>query len=124
MTDEYIDNITMPDGSVWLQLGCIRRGGMDGNDRYDKRIFIKLDEIASVGHGCNDHDDGSVSAAVVLKGGETINVVTTITETMEIIQEALEQNHHGLVSLCSNCRKAYQKNPKRKEHQLWKKTTK
>jgi len=91
MNDEYVDNITMPDGSVWLQLGCIRRGGMDGNDRYDKRIFIKLDEIASVGHGCNDHDDGGVSAAVVLKGGETVNVETNITETMEIIQEATKR---------------------------------
>ena len=90
INDECVENITMPDGSVWLQLGEIRRGGMDGNDRYDKRIFIKLDEIASVGHGCNDHDDGSVSAAVVLKGGETINVETNITETMEIILEAMQ----------------------------------
>jgi len=91
MNDEYVDNITMPDGSVWLQLGCIRGGGMDGNYRYDKRIFIKLDEIASVGHGCNDHDDGGVSAAVVLKGGETVNVETNITETMEIIQGATKR---------------------------------
>ena len=106
MNDEYVDNITMPDGSVWLQLGLIRKytvghppskyDPFPNEDtrkevRRDRRIFIKLDEITSVGHGCNDHDDGSVSAAVVLKGGETVNVETNITETMEIIQEATKK---------------------------------
>ena len=111
MNDEYVENITMPDGSIWLQLGEIRRGGMDGNSRYDNRTFIKLDEIVGVEHSSCD---GSVSASVVLRGGVTVDVKTTVSETMEIIQEAIDQNHHGLVSMCSNCRKAYQKNPKQK----------
>ena len=102
MNDEYVDNITMPDGSVWLQLGEIRKYTV-GNPpskydpfpnedtrkevRMDRRIFIKLDEIVSVGAG-RENDEEVLSAAIVLRGGETIHVVTNITETMEIIQEA------------------------------------
>ena len=104
MNDEYVDNITMPDGSVWLQLGEIRKYTV-GNPpskydpfptdrrkevRMDRRIFIKLDEIVSVGSG-RENDEEVLSAAIVLRGGETIHVVTNITETMEIIQEATKR---------------------------------
>ena len=119
MNDEYVENITMPDGSIWLQLGEIRRRRVYRKDIHanvdvglrDNRTFIKLDEIVGVEHSSCD---GSVSASVVLRGGVTVDVKTTVSETMEIIQEAIDQNHHGLVSMCSNCRKAYQKNPKQK----------
>ena len=124
MNDEYVENITMPDGSVWLQLGVIRKYNPHPNSdpekevRKDRRIFIKLDEIVSVGSGeervKGSHGEDDTRAAVVLSGGETINVETYITETMEIIQEAVEQNNRGLLSLCSNCRKVYEKNPKTK----------
>ena len=95
MTDEYIDNITMPDGSVWLQLGQIVKYNPLPNSnpekkvRKDRRIFIKLDEIVSVGSG-RENDVEVLSAAVLLRGGETIHVETNITETMEIIQAAMQ----------------------------------
>jgi hypothetical protein len=105
MNDEYVENITMPDGSVWLQLGEINKYTV-GNPpskydpfpnedtrkevRMDRRIFIKLDEIVSVGAG-RENDEEVLSAAIVLRGGETIHVVTNITETMEIIQEATKK---------------------------------
>lgn len=91
MNDEYVDNITMPDRSVWLQLGEIAKYKERWNPQppaterevtSDRRIFIKLDEIVSVGR------DTDTRAAVVLRGGETICVSTSITETMEIIQAA------------------------------------
>ena len=105
MNDEYVENITMPGGSVWLQLGEINKYTV-GNPpskydpfpnedtrkevRKDRRIFIKLDEIVSVGAG-QEREDNDTRAAVVLKGGETVNVVTNITETMEIIQAATKK---------------------------------
>ena len=94
MNDEYVDNITMPDGSVWLQLGEITKYKERWNDqcpsterevRKDRRIFIRLDEIVSVVR------DDDARAEVVLRGGETICVSTSITETMEIIQEATKR---------------------------------
>ena len=97
MNDEYVDNITMPDGSVWLQLGEINKYINGGGGRHpetevrmDRRIFIKLDEIVSVGAG-RENNEEVLSAAIVLRGGETIHVVTNTTETMEIIQEATKK---------------------------------
>ena len=104
MNDEYVDNITMPDGSVWLQLGEITKYKERWNDqcpsterevKKDRRIFIKLDEIVSVGSGeeriKGPQAEDDTRAAVVLSGGETINVETYITETMEIIQAATKK---------------------------------
>ena len=97
MNDEYVENITMPDGSVWLQLGEINKyknggGGYhpETEARFDRRIFIKLDEIVSVGAG-RENNEEVLSAAIVLRGGETIHVVTNTTETMEIIQAATKK---------------------------------
>ena len=101
MNDEHVENITMPDGSVWLQLGEIRKykpypnSAPETEFRKDRRIFIKLDEIVSVGSGeeriKGSQAEDDTRAAVVLSGGETINVETNITETMEIIQAATKR---------------------------------
>ena len=100
VTEQTVGNVMMVDGCVWLQLGHIEKyrpkvwKGPTPPDATpetwppeqikDKRILVNLGDIISVGAG-----DGN-NAAVLVSGGETIHVSTSITETMQLIEEATQ----------------------------------